>query len=190
MYWTYCDAFLLPENQLQEAYERLTPSRKAHIDRLRQPDDKIRSLAGEVLVQNLLKAHCGIPSARLHRKENGQPYLTGCQLFVSISHSQRMVACAVSYQPVGIDIEYIRPINPSLLRHVCVEEEMRYVLDGEWEEQKGNDPAVMRRFFEIWTAKEAWFKKQGTGITNLKSLCVLPLEGQRQEIEGYLLQIL
>ena len=51
------------------------------------------------------------------------------------------------------------------------------------------NPAVIRRFFEIWTGKEAWFKMQGTGITDLKSVNVLQLNRQLHSMEDYMIQI-
>jgi len=162
MHWSCRDTESFTEEELQCAYSQLSPSRKAHIDRLRLQEDKTRSLAAELLVRELLQS-LGITTAVLHRHLNGQPYLTGCDLFVSISHSDRMVACALSEGPIGIDIERIRPLDLKICRHLCTEEEKAYC---------GED---LHRLFEIWTAKEAWFKKQGTGITDLKSVNILPL---------------
>lgn len=195
MDWTCCELGRFSVSDLENAYSRLSPSRKAHIDRFRRVEDKNRSLAGELLVQQLLREHYGITDAQLHRSDSGQPYLTGCRLYVSISHCEEMVACAVSEAPVGIDIERIRPIDRKLCGKVCVPEEMHYVL-GE-----GNmlarlrlgeirDPEILQRFFEVWTAKEAWFKKCGTGITDLKSVNVLPKPRQLQKIGEYILQVM
>ena len=93
---------------------QLSSSRKVRIDRLRRQEDRQRSLAAELLVYQLLEQHWGITTAKLHCKDNGQPYLSGCDLHVSISHSGDWVACAVSSCPVGIDIERIRPGKGSL----------------------------------------------------------------------------
>ena len=48
----------------------------------------------------------------------------------------------------------------------------------------------MQRFFEIWTAKEAYFKKCGTGITNLKSVNSLTLSRQMHILGDYILHII
>lgn len=187
MHWLWCNTADFSENDLQQAYACLSPSRKEHIDRLRQTEDKRRSLAGELLVYKLLREHYGITGAVLQRKPNGQPYLTGCDLHVSIAHSGQMVACAVSHQPVGIDVEQIRPMDLKICRHVCVPEEDAYIGYGQ---QPSQDPGMLRRFFEIWTAKEAYFKKCGTGITDLKSVNVLTLPRQTHHIGDYILQII
>ena len=192
MHWTYCDTAAFSAGELQKAYAELSASRKEYIDRLRQEKDKIRSLTGELLLQRLLTEHYGVERAQLHRRENGQPYLTDCDLFVSITHCEDQVACVVSREPVGIDLEKIRPIDLKLCRHVCLPEEKAYVLGDHPEDQAGvcQDRQTLERFFEVWTAKEAYFKKCGTGITDLKSVNVLPLPRQMHRLDDYILQIL
>lgn len=185
MHWTYCNIADFSPEELQQAYASLSPSRKEHIDRLRRQDDKNRSLAGELLAQKLLKEQYAISAAVIHRHNSGQPHLTGCDLHISISHCDELVACVVSENPVGIDIERIRPINPRLCQRVCTEAEMDYLQPDDFE-----DPAILRRFFEIWTAKEAYFKRCGTGITNPKSVNILELPRQTHFIKDFVLQII
>ena len=146
----------------------------------------MRSLAAERLAQELLKKHYGT-TAKLCCRENGQPYLEKCPLQVSLSHCDEMVACAVSELPVGIDIERIRPMDLRICRHVCVPEELGYLQAQRLEQCE--DAAVLRRFFEIWTAKEAYFKKCGTGITDLKGVNILMLQRQVYTAGDYLIQI-
>ena len=191
MHWLSRKIHTFSPEVLQQVYLQLSPTRKTYIDRLHRQADKDRSLAAEALVYQLLEQQ-GITGAQLHRKENGQPYLTGCQLHVSISHSGDMVACAVSQESVGIDIEQIRPIKARLCHHVCTPAEMDYVWQGPppADDTLCQDPAVLTRFFEIWTGKEAYFKKAGTGITDLKSVNALCLPCQKQILEDYILQVL
>lgn len=189
MEWLCCDISSFSEEKLKNALQNLSPSRKAHILRLRRPEDTVRSLAAESMVQALLRQHFGIRNAQIHRDAAGKPYLTGCDLHISIAHCGEKAACVVSRTPVGIDIERIRPIKRKLISYVCVEEEAQYVL-GAYREELCEDADVLRRFFEIWTAKEAYFKKQGTGITNLKSVNVLHMPRQVHMVDDYMVQIL
>ncbi len=192
MHWICCNTDSFSADQLQSGFEKMSPSRKEYVRSLRRPRDKARSIAAELLVRQLLEESYGITDAQLHRKENGQPYLTGCDFYVSITHCEGKIACAISREPVGIDIERIRPVNLKLCRHVCVPEEKAYVLGDarEYENRACREEAVLRRFFEIWTAKEAYFKKCGTGITDLKSVNVLQLPREIYRVEDYLVQIL
>lgn len=192
MHWSCCQISDLTGEDLQKLYGQLSPTRKARIDRLRREEDRQRSLAAEMLMYQLLQKHENITSATLHCHNNGQPYLTGCDLYVSISHSDQMVACAISQDPVGIDIERIRPINLNICHHFCVPEELEYLLQGTqdiaW--QHCCDDEILRRLFEIWTAKEAYYKKIGTGITDLKGVNILPLQRQVYVKDNYMIQIL
>lgn len=192
MHWAVRALSSFSQQRLEKIYGNLTPSRKEHIDRLQKQEDRIRSLAAEALTLQLLQEHYGITTAQLHRKESGQPYLTGCELFVSLSHSGQMVACAVSDRPVGIDIEHIRPVKPNLMERVCTAKELAYVLAGNTlpKGQPCEDPAVLRRFFEVWTGKEAYFKKCGTGITDFQAVNILTLPRQTHTEEDYLVQLI
>lgn len=191
MHWAYCKTTDFNETQLQQLYTRLSPSRKDRIDRLLREEDRRRSLAAELLIYRLLETHYGFSSATLRCKSNGQPYLSGCDLHVSISHCQEAVACAVSRTPVGIDIERIRPIDLQICRHVCTPEELTYLLADTLLPDSGecSDPDVLSRFFEIWTAKEAYYKKCGTGITGLKRINILSLQRQVYTPEDFLIQL-
>lgn len=191
MHWAYCKTTDFSKAQLQQLYLRLSPSRKARIDRLRREEDKHRSLAAEQLVYQLLETHYGISSVKLHCKDNGQPYLPDCGLHVSISHCGEALACAVSEAPVGIDIERIRPIDLRICRHTCVPEELAYLLGERQTEELGDcsDPHILHRFFEIWTAKEAYYKKCGTGITDLKGINILSLHRQVYTLDDYFIQL-
>ena len=188
MHWSYCQTADFSDESLQQLYAQLSPSRREYMMRLRQAEDRTRSLAAELLVYRLLQERYAITGAQLHRKPNGQPYLTGCDLQVSISHCDDLVACVLSRNPVGIDMERIRPVTQGLCRRVCVDEELAYLQIAQEEDLQ--NPEVLRRFFEIWTAKEAYFKKQGTGITDLKSVNILPLRRQTYTFGDYILQIL
>jgi 4'-phosphopantetheinyl transferase len=80
----------------------------------------------------------------------------------SISHKPRYVAGIFSPEPVGIDIERIRPYNVRLRAKVADMNEWRLV-----------DPAVTESFFRFWTAKEAVLKIGGIGIADLLKCRVL-----------------
>ncbi len=191
MQWACCKITDFTETQLQRVYLQMSPSRKTRVDRLRREEDKMRFLAAELLVYDLLNKNWGVTSAKLLCKSNGQPYLSDCPLWVSISHCEQAVACAVSRDPVGIDIERIRPVDLRLCSYVCVPEEMSYLLKNKQDDTQGlcSDPEFLRRFFEIWTAKEAYYKKCGTGITDLKRINIFSLQRQVYTVEDYMIQI-
>lgn len=166
------------EAEYEKAYKGLSKSRKMRIDRLKKDADRKRSLLGEMLVKKLLMEE-GI-EAHILSEDNGKPYLSDSSFFVSISHSGEMAAAVISEKPVGIDIEKTRQIDLRILDRVCTEREADYV-------KCDKDSEI--RFFEVWTAKEAYFKKQGTGITNFKSVEIFDLKREFITADGYVLQI-
>lgn len=177
MRWEMCRTGDFTEQEYRAVYEALSDSRKKHMDAFSNAAACRCSLAGELLLRRLLAAE-GI-AAVPERLPSGQPVLPGGQAFVSISHCDDRVVCAVSRTPVGIDIEKVRPIRPGMMDRVCTAEELRYLRSGNETE----------RFFEVWTAKEAYFKMMGTGITNLQAINILTLPRQVFRQEDYLIQI-
>ena len=190
MNWRCCRLKDFSREQFDAAYQQLSPARRARIDRYRRQEDKLRSLAGELLVKELARS-AGIEQPVVEQLESGQPVLKNGGLHISIAHSGDLVACAVSNTPVGIDVEQLRPFRAGMLRHVCTEAETAYVLDGKpLPHGEITDSGMIHRFFEIWTGKEAWFKRAGTGITDLKSVEILSMPRQVHRIDGYMIQIM
>lgn len=192
MEWSYCDIRDLSQKEYDSIYQSLTPSRKEHIDRFLREDDRKRSLAGEYIIQKLLSDKFGITDASIERLPNGRPILNGANLFISISHCDDIVVCAVSEKETGIDTERIKPIKLSLIKRFCVTEEKEYILKNSPYSKTlpyCDDKETLDRFYEIWTAKEAYFKMLGTGIKDLKSVNVLNLKRTKFYINDYLMQI-
>lgn len=193
MKWIFGTLTEFPQTEYERIRKTLSPSRAARISGLKHPADQHRSLTADLLTEKLLLREFGIADARIEMTPQGQPILPGTGLFLSIAHSHKAVVCAVSQDPVGVDIEQIRPMDLAITRHICTREELRYLFghDPSPEElQLCEDPALLRRFFEIWTGKEAYFKQKGTGITNLKGISILPLPRKIIQNDGYLITFL
>ena len=158
----------IPKSQYELYYSLLSDEKRERVDCFRFEDDKKRSVFGEMLARKMIAEKSGVSEESLEFSvtELGKPYLTEPEVHFSISHSGDYVLCAVSDTPVGADIEKTRPVEERLIRRVCTDEEASFVLEG-------SDAAErLRRFFRVWTAKEAFFKCRGTGITDLKSVSI------------------
>ena len=193
MEWLYCNIGDFSQYEYNSIYRSLTHSRKEHIDRFGREADRKRSLAGELLIKRLLQVKFGITSPLIERLPNGRPILSGEKLFISIAHCEDNVVCAVSEKPIGIDIERIKPIKLSLTKRFCVSEELDYIVGNTPYSETlpyCEDKEILNRFYEIWTAKEAYFKMLGTGITDLKSVNVLKLKRSVYSVSDYLVQII
>ena len=80
--------------------------------------------------------------------ENGKPVLKGESAYISSSHSDKYVFCGVSKNPIGVDVEKIRPVNLKVARRFCSEEEIKMCTN-------------LQTFFRLWTLKEAYYKLYG-----------------------------
>lgn len=161
MQWLFTKITDISEAEYEAMYAASSPSRKRHIDRMKHREDRLRSLAAQLLVHRLLGR-----DAILERAENGKPFLRDSALCVSIAHSYEGVVCAVSEGPVGIDIEKIRSVPPALIDRVCTEGEKAFVLGPSQNctlYDITRDPREVN-FFCIWTAKEAYLKKSGCSL--------------------------
>ena len=73
----------------------------------------------------------------------------------NLSHCRTAVLCALSSQPIGVDIERRREGKEALVRHTMNEAEQQLI-------QSSQDPDMM--FTRLWTAKEAVVKLTGEGL--------------------------
>lgn len=175
----------LSDCEYEKAYSVMSPARKAKVDRLKIPNDKKRSLAGEWLIRTMLSENFSIPfeESRIEIDPLGKPYLENLPYHFSISHSGDMVVCAISKDRIGIDIEEIHPIDFRLTECFCLDEEKKYIFSS--------PEGKIERFYEIWTIKEAYFKMLGTGITDFFKVNALSdrIKKERISLEGYMVHI-
>ena len=154
-----------------------------------------RTVVGEMLAREMIAEYCGIDQENIliSVDERGKPFTENAHINFNISHSDDMVVCCISDKPVGIDVERVKPINPNIMKKLCTDSDMRYILNSE----NTDIPKLLSkdqqyRLYEIWTAKEAYFKCLGTGITNLKSISFSELINKRKlyNIEDYIVTII
>lgn len=156
-------------------YALMSKDKQARVDRFRFEVDKQRSVAGEMLVRKAITEWCDVSAESIvfDKTETGKPYAKGLPVEFNISHSGDMVVCVVDDKPVGIDVEKIRPIDLKVAKHLCTDEELIYLFGHMPTEQDftyTTDQGLITRFFELWTAKEAFCKLRGIGIGDLSSV--------------------
>jgi len=189
MKWYHYDIRELTEEEYQKWYNLMSAEKKARVDRFRQPDDKKRTVAGEMLARKAIAQWCGVDtvSIKLDTTEHGKPFAVGLDVEFNISHSGDMVVCAISDQPVGIDIELIRPVDLRTAKHFCTPEDLEYLFGhtpSEDEFIKTEEEAILHRFFQIWTAKEAYCKCMGRGISAVGTISYATIQ-RRFEVKYY-----
>lgn len=118
---------------------------------------------GRYLLEKLYLQHITTPMPALAKSPTGKPYFLGGNYHFNISHSDTLVAVALSTQAVGIDIQRIKSPKPSLIERVCSEEEQVW-LSGLPEDK------IAQGFTALWTGKEAIQKESGEGIGSGRNL--------------------
>jgi len=174
----------LSEKEYEKYFLMMKPEKQAKINRFRFEEDKKRSVSGEMLARKMISEETGEPEESIifSLRENKKPYAQGLDINFNISHSGKYVICAVSGEEIGADIEKERPVSDALIKRVCNEKEKEYVC------QTGTDEKEkIRRFFEIWTFKEAYFKYLGTGIEDFQKIDYFNCGKKKEngETDGY-----
>ena len=188
MKWICCDINDIDDTEYEKAYREMTAPRRERVERMRGLDNKKCTLAGEIIAKKLLLEEYGIEKPKITIDQKGKPKTDG-NVHFSISHCESIVVCAVDNETVGIDIERMRPIKYKLIKRVCTDTELQYVMGDRNGDALCERPDIITRFFEIWTAKEAYFKKLGIGITDFKSVDTMPIQKQFHTVKDYMICI-
>jgi 4'-phosphopantetheinyl transferase len=155
----------VPDNLARALEDRwlkaLPPKKRDAIRRMRFDKGRAASLLGLQLLKRAVKS-LGVGDlelASLNFPRGSKPY---CDLPVdfNISHSKDMVVCALATgAAVGVDTERLREIRIKSFQRFLNPRERAWI---------GGDS---RRFFELWTQKEAVVKGHGDGgIANLRKV--------------------
>lgn len=158
------------EELYKKAYLAMTSERQAKADRYKQVTDKRCCVFADMFLREMLRDNYSVTEPEFYTNASGKPHLTGDKVHFSISHSGDFVACAVNDTPVGIDVEKIRTVDLPLIKRVCTQEELSFVLKNE---DNTIDENTCVRFLMVWCAKEAYLKYTGVGLKGgLKSISV------------------
>lgn len=169
MNWYLLHISSLPESAYTKWYAVMDARKRRKTDALCFREDKQRAVFADMLVRLALCAHVGCTpeSIVFSTHPGGKPFAPDLPAEFNVSHCDDLVVCIVDDRPVGIDVEKIRPISHRLLLRVCSPQECAFVLGEHLSKCPDmlTDTAVLERFFRIWTAKEAYTKYTGTGLT-------------------------
>lgn len=120
--------------------------------------DKTEKQELSLLAKRFVSFKAGINLA-MSKTENGKPYFKELPDFhFNISHTKGGLAIAFSDKPVGVDTEKLRTPNIRVAERFFTKKENEYIKQNPY-----------HRFFEIWTKKEAFIKKNGLSLKNLSS---------------------
>lgn len=154
--------------ELLEAQRSVLSEREiGKIDRLRLPVVYRRSLAAQVTLRQLLSRYLDCPPREVTYQygSHGKPCLDAAvhpsPIYFNMTHSNDMALYAISdFAEVGVDVELVKPGRQML------EIAERYFAPSEYQ-QMLSLPEVeqLSAFYKCWTAKEAFVKATGEGLS-------------------------
>ncbi len=106
------------------------------------------------LLAYAIKKSFGLKSKKLNfqKKENGQWVCDNC--FFSLTHSENIVAVAVSNYPIGVDVEKVKSHSEEVAKKVLTNNELQEFLRLDKKER-------VDFFIQKWTQKESVYKQNG-----------------------------
>ncbi|MBR6549399.1 MAG: 4'-phosphopantetheinyl transferase superfamily protein [Clostridia bacterium] len=155
IYFTDATAFDMNDTIWQSL---LSPARKQRISALKQPEDKQRSLAVELLLCFALKnefSNITLP-ASYHYDSNGKPISNMDGIYFSLSHSGRYVACAVAPYSIGVDIQWQKEADQKTVEKVLTKNQLEMIRTMPPKKQQS-------AYYDFWCLKEALYKVTGEG---------------------------
>lgn len=126
-----------------------------------------RSKEAYALLAQVLAEQYGLAALpELARTATGKPYFPAWPaLHFNLSHSGDLALCGVGDEPLGVDVEWIKPRKGGLPRYALErgEYELFTVLGGRWGD-----------FYTLWTRREAWCKYTGEGVARAQGRAIPP----------------
>jgi len=140
--------------------------RREKIRRFHFDQDKRLCLGAGLLAAYALKL-AGAADLHIRKTKNGKPELSDCpDLHFNISHSGTLAVCAVSNRSIGVDVEKEQDIDISHFKQCFQQEEIAWIHGCE---------NFIHAFFRLWTRKESYLKRLGTGLLSPPdSISVIP----------------
>ncbi|MEM1172392.1 MAG: 4'-phosphopantetheinyl transferase superfamily protein [Cyanobacteria bacterium P01_H01_bin.35] len=149
-------------SQIEELSEILSSDEIERANRFYFERDKNRFIIARGTLRKILSRYLNIEPNKLEftYSDRGKPYLRNTSILFNLSHSQDLALYAITkVNLIGIDLEYIRPMNDaeSLAKRFFSNQE--YNLISQLPPQKQQET-----FFKLWTCKEAYLKATGDGL--------------------------
>lgn len=145
----------------------LSPDDSARYARYLVPGAAQTFLAARLLVQTVLAAYASLlPAAwRFETNRWGRPYIANPEappgLLFNLSHKPGVVTCLVGFdRDLGVDVEHCaaRPYLFDIASRFFSPAEASALMALPEEDR-------VRRFYELWTLKEAYIKARGVGLS-------------------------
>lgn len=155
----------LPGARVDELAKLLSADELAKANRFCFPHLQRRFIVARAVLRQLLAGYLQInpQTVKFAYGDRGKPYLDleHNHLQFNLAHSQEYALYGFSYNyPLGVDLEYLRemPDAAKIAQRFFTPQEFQLIdcLQGKQQQEV---------FFKLWTAKEAYLKATGTGLS-------------------------
>ena len=149
----YCN---IENLDLKKAYGLVPQIRKEKINFYRFEKDKKLSAGAYLLLKKLLDEE-NITDPIFKTEKYGKAYISNNDnIHFNLSHSGKIVLCAISDMEVGVDVEYVDS-------EIDLDIAKQYFYNSEYETiMNSNNPSD--EFFKYWVLKESYMKYTGFGM--------------------------
>ena len=154
-----------PLRAVQDPASPLSSDERVRAERFHFDRDRLRFISARSILRTILGEYlCAFPASVVFRYDaKGKPALSGRwtgALEFNVSHSRDGVLYALARdRRVGVDLEFIRPLNDLHEMAPRVLSEHEQVAFG-----RAAPSERLRVFYEFWTRKEALIKATGEGL--------------------------
>jgi 4'-phosphopantetheinyl transferase len=152
---------LLRMDEFEPMMHSVSEERRAKVKSFIRPEDANRGLLGDVLIRSIICGKLNMTNKEIQFATDtyGKPCAAGLSSFhFNIAHSGRWIVCAVDCNPMGIDIEEIKPISLDVSKYLFSTHEYRWLIEQEEAER-------LSCFYKLWTLKESFVKWLGKGLS-------------------------
>ena len=150
---------ILSEEEQNTLYQLLSEEEQTVIQRLRSSERRVLKLQAHARLRREMASRLALDPRELsyHTGEHGKPYfLPDGGWYFSLSYTTDAAVLALAKQPIGVDIEKIRPHRMRFVNNLGTPHELSLLKCA---------PDDLSLFYSFWTRKEAWLKLTGSGLT-------------------------
>lgn len=151
------------------------------ISRYRHIHDQWRLILSDLLTRKILsqETHVAPGFVELEIDPHGKPFLKGMEREFNLAHANDYIFFVTDNTPVGVDIEYILPLDDldNLVRACFSEREIQAYMTNNKEQR-------LEFFYEIWTLKESYIKALGKGVSHSLQSFSINISEQKISLEA------
>ena len=155
----------IPIEEVKELAKILAPDEQKRADRFRFPIHRKRFIVARATLRNILASYLDLDAKQIQFQysDRGKPSLIDRNIKFNLSHSSDLAVYGfTNNRNIGVDLEYLKdmPDAENLAK--------RFFSNNEYQAISSLQPSYKQQaFFQIWTAKEAYLKATGVGLTGL-----------------------